>query len=131
MPKCKLRFTKSHWRTGIKVLPTFALLVDPDCISFTCERRWDSSENLFWFQLTWILPPYLFDWNNISYLRGFYVFARMIDGEGSVIDRFSSPQIQVPLQQVYSIKLGAYRPQGHVTAILSCTPSKISLLILN
>jgi hypothetical protein len=37
-------------------------------------------------------------------LHGFYVFARMLDGGGSVIDRLSSPQIQVPLQQVYIIK---------------------------
>jgi hypothetical protein len=78
-------------------------IVDPDCISFTCERRWDASENLFWFHLTWTLPPYLFDWNNVNYLHGFYVFARMLDGGGSVIDRLSSPQIPVPLQQVYTI----------------------------
>lgn len=36
-----------------------SITVDPESATFQCDRVWNSQANLFWFNLTWILPSYL------------------------------------------------------------------------
>lgn len=73
----------------------FVHIVDPDDITFECERLWQTPEYLFWFNLTWTLPPYLLGGNVIS---NFVVNPKFKDGTATIslpIDNvmFSFPQV--------------------------------------
>ena len=71
------------------------LTVDADEISFECQRLWQIPEYLFWFNLSWTLPPYIHHGNVIS---GFVVVPKFKDG--SEISSVQIDNVSLPFNQV-------------------------------
>lgn len=67
--------------------------VDPECITFQCERLWDSMSNLFSFQFTWTTPPYLRHGNIIHRFR--VVFT--MENEQAIQENVDFPLVRVDL----------------------------------
>ena len=72
--------------------------VDATTISFACERIWNSEEYLFWFKLTWTLPPYL---QHDDIISGFTVNSQIMDRGGRrLFNSAPAVLVTIPYPQV-------------------------------
>ena len=75
----------------------FSKTVDPESIIFDCQRLWQIPEYLFWFNLTWTLPPYLRHGNVISS----FTIVPMLKN-GTAIISVQIDNVTVPYTEVWS-----------------------------
>ena len=83
----------------------FSWTVIPEVVRFDCQTLWQVPQFLFWFNLTWSLPPYLRRGNVI---HSFTVVPMLKDG--TEIISVLIDNITVPYTEVNSFANHACRP---------------------